>query len=150
MRIARDDPRERLLLSFIGLDPAGGDWAGVVFGNGRMMAPPLIGPEITEAGVGALLDALRTACTCLQSPERLGVDIPMIWKSDWSAQAASLLAPNSEVAEEPPGMNAAASADVPLTQVALLTLAAVAATIALVSLTLYVRAPKTGRNQEDR
>ena len=44
----RSDPGERLLRAFTGIKPAGPDWAGILFGRGFLMAPPLRGKEITE------------------------------------------------------------------------------------------------------
>ena len=90
VRLDRTDTRERLLVSFIGLDQAGPDWVGVVFGRGKLMAPPLVGREITEANVNELVERLVAPCTCLQNPSTLGVDIPMIWTKALDAAVVPL------------------------------------------------------------
>ncbi len=78
--VDRHDPRERLLLNFLGIRPEGPDWVGVVFGRGKFMTPPLTGNEITAAGIETLLATLAADCTCSQSPSRLGVDLLMRWE----------------------------------------------------------------------
>jgi hypothetical protein len=78
--IDRHDPRERLLHSFLGTQPDGPDWIGVVFGRGKFMTP-LEGEAITAAGLQALLTTIAADCTCSQSPSRLGVDLPMRWET---------------------------------------------------------------------
>jgi len=78
VRVDRADERERLLLSFTGIEKQGPDWVAVVFGRGKLM-PFLEGPEITEAGLNELIASLAQECTCLRPPSRLGVDIPMRW-----------------------------------------------------------------------
>jgi hypothetical protein len=77
--VDRHDPRERLLLSFLGTQPEGPDWVGVVFGRGKFM-PPLEGEEITAAGIKSLLATVAADCTCTQSPARLGADLLMRWE----------------------------------------------------------------------
>ena len=79
--VDRHDPRERLLLSFLGIQPEGPDWVGVVFGRGKFMTPPLEGEGITAAGIKACLATLAADCTCTQSPARLGVDLLMRWQA---------------------------------------------------------------------
>jgi hypothetical protein len=79
--VDRQDPRERLLLAFLGIRPEGPDWVGVVFGRGKFLTPPLEGAEITAAGLKALLALLAADCTCSQSPSRLGVDLLMRWEA---------------------------------------------------------------------
>ena len=78
VRVDRSDLREQVLLSFIGVGPTGPDWVAVVFGRGKFM-PPLVGDQITEAGLGEQLEILLGGCTCLRSPVTLGVDLPMRW-----------------------------------------------------------------------
>ncbi len=78
VRVDRLDERERLLLSFSGVQASGPDWLAVVFGRGKFM-PPLEGQNITEAELNAMLELLTGECACLGSPGTLGVDIPMMW-----------------------------------------------------------------------
>jgi hypothetical protein len=84
----RKDPRERLLRSFVGLEPTGPDWAGVVFGRGKLMAPPFEGENITEANLKQLLTSLTIPCTCLQQSMTPGLDLPMTWEPEFDAKAA--------------------------------------------------------------
>jgi prepilin-type N-terminal cleavage/methylation domain-containing protein len=107
VRLDRSDPRERLLCSFAGLAqrdkdaPAGApDWVGVVFGRGKLMAPPLEGAEITEAALDALLSQLIEICSCLRPPSMMGVDIPMSWGPEDEKSVASLLSPEAQKALE--------------------------------------------------
>jgi hypothetical protein len=80
VRFDRADPQERLLCTFAGIEPSGSDWAGVVFGRGKLMAPPLQDGEITEGNLTQLLQRLAVLCTCLQQSITLGLDIPMTWE----------------------------------------------------------------------
>ncbi len=75
----RTDPKERTLRAFIGLPPSGPDWVGVVFGRGKLTAPPLEGTAITEDNLNKLIGGLLEPCTCLVDGTSLGVDIPMVW-----------------------------------------------------------------------
>jgi len=84
----RNDPRERLLCLFAGLKPSGPDWAGVVFGRGKLMAPPMEGGNITENNLNQLLNGLTVPCTCLQQSMTLGLDLPMTWEPEFDAKAA--------------------------------------------------------------
>lgn len=79
VRLDREDPRERLLCSFIGVTSTGPDWVGVVYGRGKLMAPPLIGAEINQSNLRKLVEGLAMPCTCLQDPTSRGLDIPMQW-----------------------------------------------------------------------
>jgi len=118
VRLDRCDPRERLLASFVGLGPSGDhgqdaratvpDWVGVVFGRGKLMAPPLEGGEITEEALGYLLSQLIEICSCLRPPSMMGVDIPMAWEPGLDEAVASLIpsgiedAMGSAIASEKP------------------------------------------------
>jgi len=85
VRVDRSDGRERLLLSFTGVQEQGPDWVAVVFGRGKLM-PFLEGSEITEGRLTEFITSLVEECTCLRPPSSLGVDIPMRWdESDDSA-----------------------------------------------------------------
>jgi hypothetical protein len=89
VRVDRSNPQERLLLSFIGAKPGGPDWVAVVFGPGKFMAP-LVGEDITEAALSQQIASLTAACTCMQTPSRLGVDLPMIWDDSFNAALVAL------------------------------------------------------------
>jgi hypothetical protein len=84
----REDPRERVLCAFAGLDASRPDWAGVVFGRGKLMAPPLEGADITEANLDRLLTSLTVQCTCLQQSMTLGLDLPLTWEPEMDTRAA--------------------------------------------------------------
>jgi hypothetical protein len=98
VHLDRADPSERVLVSFIGLPPLGPDWVGIVFGRGKLMAPPLEGSEITEAALDKLLCQLTEVCSCLRPPSLLGVDIPMAWNLALDKSVVSLLPPGAEQA----------------------------------------------------
>jgi len=89
VRLDRTDPRERTLCSFLGLDASAPDWAGVVFGRGKLLAPPLVGDNITEQNLNQLLSGLTVPCTCLQQSMNLGLDLPMTWEPELEAKAAA-------------------------------------------------------------
>ncbi len=78
----RDDPAERLLVNFAWIAPGGPDWLGIVFGRGKLMAPPLQGEEIGEGNLDGMITQVMEACTCMRPPDRMGVDIPMTWEPD--------------------------------------------------------------------
>jgi hypothetical protein len=107
----RSDPKERLLQTFIGLPPSGPDWVGVLFGRGKLMAPPLEGDAITEENVNRLVELLFQPCTCLQSSMSPGVDIPLIWEPRLDATVVAL-GTDSDVAPAPAGRTAAARVQV--------------------------------------
>lgn len=100
VNVDRTDPRERLLCAFTGITSAGPDWVGVVFGRGKLMAPPLLGAQIGETNLTKLVEGLAVPCTCLQDPATLGLDIPMPWDSSLDAAAISI-GPISGFAETP-------------------------------------------------
>lgn len=89
VRFDRADPGERLLCAFAGIERDGPDWAGVVFGRGKLLAPPLEGDDLTEANLNQLLTGLTAACTCLQQAMTLGVDVPMTWEPALDAKIAA-------------------------------------------------------------
>lgn len=97
VRIDRTDPRERTLRAFAGIERSEPDWVGVVFGRGKLMAPPLRGDRITEANLNELLEGLAVPCTCLQESITLGLDIPMKWDSKLDAMIASAGPPQGYV-----------------------------------------------------
>jgi len=98
VRFDRSDPRERILCAFIGgLGPSDPNWVGVVFGRGKLMAPPLRGDDITENNLNQLLTALTVPCTCLQESLTLGLDIPMKWDETLDAQITSIAPPEGYV-----------------------------------------------------
>ncbi len=86
----RADPRERILCAFAGIKAQGPDWAGVLFGRGRLMGPPLIGSDITQENLDRLLNSLTVPCTCLQESIALGLDVPLVWEPRLDQKFASL------------------------------------------------------------
>lgn len=113
VRFDRNDPRERLLCAVTGIDPSAPDWAGVVFGRGKLMAPPLVGKEITESNLNALLERLTELCTCLQDSVSLGLDIPMLWDEGLDAKVAVIAPPLRYVEVTIDGQLAELEAEVP-------------------------------------
>ncbi len=88
--LERTDPREKILCSFAGIKPDGPDWAGILFGRGRLMGPPLQGADITEENADRLLKSLTVPCTCLQESIALGIDVPLVWEPRLDEKFASL------------------------------------------------------------
>jgi len=82
VKIDRDDERERTLVSFMGLAPDGPSMAGVVFGRGKLMSPPLLGPEITRKRINELIDQIYQDCNCSKPLPSIGVDLPLVWNED--------------------------------------------------------------------
>jgi len=111
VQLDRTDERERTLLSFIDLDPNGGDdWVGVVFGRGKLMAPPLQGAEITQPHVTELIKQLEEACSCSKPLTSMGVDIPLIWDERLDATVVRISEVDATVEPaELPGMAVAGS-----------------------------------------
>ncbi|HOZ49665.1 MAG TPA: hypothetical protein PLO37_22315 [Candidatus Hydrogenedentes bacterium] len=131
----RSDPRERLLCAFIGLDPEGPDWAGIVYGKGKLMAPPFEGESITEENLNALVAKLLEPCTCLQAGTRLGVDIPLRWAK---AHDKAVVALGTDAYEEAalPGVGSAPAGGQPSDmgrRLPMLALAAVAVSVLAVA-----------------
>ena len=93
VRFDRDAPEEWMLAKFIGMRPDTGDWAGVVFGRGKLMAPPLRGEDVTEANLNTLIERLAVPCTCLQDSTTNGLDIPMTWDESLDSKVVALPIP---------------------------------------------------------
>lgn len=79
----RADPKERILRSFTGVTSESPDWAGIVFGRGKLLAPPMSGDEISEEEMNQRLTALAVPCTCLQESTTIGLDIPIVWEPEY-------------------------------------------------------------------
>jgi len=90
VRFDRADPAERMLRSFTGIEKEGPAWVGIVFGRGKVLAPPLTGSAITKENIGKLLEGLAVPCTCLQESSVLGLDIPMTWDARLDEVIASI------------------------------------------------------------
>ena len=86
VRMDRLDERERTLLQFIGLEPEGPDWVGVVFGRGKLMTPPLKGSEISVDRLDELIGQLTAACSCSKPLPTMGIDVPMAWHDQLDAE----------------------------------------------------------------
>jgi len=103
VNVDRTDPRERLLLSFIGIEPTGPDWVSVIFGRGKFM-PAMEGDAITEANLNDRLETLIEECTCNRPPRSLGTDILLRWDTaldDATVRLKSKDAPNAPTATAP-------------------------------------------------
>ncbi len=85
----RDNPAERLLLSFTGQQRETSDWVAVVFGRGKLMQP-LRAENITAANLNEQLQWLLKECTCMRPPNSYGVDIPMVWTPEDEAAVKPL------------------------------------------------------------
>jgi hypothetical protein len=90
LQLNRQDPAERLLLSFSGISPDGPDWVGVAFGRGKLMYPPLSGEEITESALNDLIEQARAACSCSKPLPSMGVDLPMRWPATLDSAVVAL------------------------------------------------------------
>jgi hypothetical protein len=99
LTLDRKDPKERILISFLGIPEEGPDWVGVVFGRGKVI-PPLEGAEINAFGLNERLAGLATECTCLMTAAGLGVDIPMKWSGADDATFQPLRDPTVATPEE--------------------------------------------------
>jgi len=97
VRLDRTDAREATLCSFAGIRPDGPAWTGVVFGRGKLLAPPLEGEALTEADLNQLIGSLAAQCTCLQDSLVRGLDIPMAWNEALDAQVVALPPPQGYV-----------------------------------------------------
>ncbi len=75
----RNDPRERTLRAFAGLDNDMPDWLGIVFGKGKLLLPPLLGDKLTENGINEQLKRLAVQCTCIEETTVRSVSVPMRW-----------------------------------------------------------------------
>ena len=118
--VDRADPDERILCSFAGIQAGGPDWAGVLFGRGRLMAPPLIGEDISEGSLDELLRGLTMPCTCLQEATALGLDVPMTWEPELDAKFAAMEAASGGYTEIALRGGAAAAVPTPAAQIAAL------------------------------
>ena len=61
-----------------------------MFGRGMLLAPPLLGDDITDDNLDALLGQLTVPCTCLQDTLGLGVNVPMRWEKKLDERFAEL------------------------------------------------------------
>lgn len=93
VRFDRSDPAERTLCAFAGIRNDGRDWLGIVFGKGKLLAPPLRGEDVTEANLNELLQNLAAQCTCLQQSNTVGLDIPMVWNDAMTSKVIALPPP---------------------------------------------------------
>jgi hypothetical protein len=89
----RKDPSNRLLCAVAGIKENGEDWAGVVFGKGRLLLPALEGDDITSNELDKLINRITLPCTCLQQDMVLGIDLPMFWENPEGRQYTLLDAP---------------------------------------------------------
>ncbi len=102
IRLDRSDPSERCLLSFAGVPPPEGpDWVGVVFGRGKLMAPPLVGEAITVQRLQEQIAQLDQDCSCSKPLPSLGVDVPLVWNDRLDAAVVPLASPLELVEQKP-------------------------------------------------
>ena len=97
VKLDRHDERERTLVSFMGLPPDGPSMAGVVFGRGKLMSPPLVGPAISRKRINELVDQINQDCNCSKPLPSLGVDLPLVWNED----LAKTFVPVSDPSDKP-------------------------------------------------
>jgi len=74
--------------------PDGPDWVGVVFGRMKLMAPPLLGAEITVERLNELIGQLTQECSCLRSTQSMGVDMLCPWDERMSAKVETIITPD--------------------------------------------------------
>ena len=89
----RKDPSNQLLCAVAAIKEDGEDWAGVVFGRGRLLLPALEGAAITSNELDKLINRITLPCTCLQQDMVLGLDLPMFWENPEGRQYTQLNAP---------------------------------------------------------
>jgi hypothetical protein len=95
LSLSRTDPAEDWLVRVLmrveaGLDEyAGQPMVFAVYGRGRVM-PPFVGKGITADNLGEAVSFLSGACSCQVKDENPGVELPMRW--DWQATADALAA----------------------------------------------------------
>jgi hypothetical protein len=89
----RHDPGNALLCSVAGIKEEGEDWAGIVFGRGRLLMPALEGTDINEKALDSLVNKVTVPCTCLQQDMVVGLDLPMTWDTPENRSYAQLEAP---------------------------------------------------------
>ncbi|MCX7015978.1 MAG: hypothetical protein NTW86_26055 [Candidatus Sumerlaeota bacterium] len=82
--VARDDPRERLLVESLGIASEGPKpRAAIVFGKGRRFGPVLEEGFLERAYVASMLRFLGNNCACTADPRWLnGPVAPMAWPMD--------------------------------------------------------------------
>jgi len=90
VKLDRANPEEALFCAFAGIKEDTPGWLAVMFGRGMLLAPPLIGDDITEDNLEALLSQLTVPCTCLQETLGIGVNMPMRWEKALDARFAEL------------------------------------------------------------
>jgi hypothetical protein len=88
VQVDRRDPRERVLVSFIGGEEDK-DCVGIAFGPGRLMQP-LLGDEIQESRINEMIEQVTVKCTCLRPASSYGVDLPLKWNKALSDAALPL------------------------------------------------------------
>ncbi len=104
MRIDRNDKRERILLSFLGVKDNGRDRVAVVFGKGKILPPPKAN-EDTETYLNRQLESIIEKCSCLRSASSYGADLPMLWHKSQD-EAVIPLRPLTQEIGKPWGMMA--------------------------------------------
>ena len=54
-------------------------WTAMLFGRCKLLAPPLLGEDITQDGLEQVLSQLTAPCTCVEQSKDMGLDLPVYW-----------------------------------------------------------------------
>ncbi len=90
VHLDRHDPREALFCAIAGVLSDSPDWAGIVYGKGKLLLPTLTGDDISVEHLDGLLQRLPVPCTCLQQAMAPGLDLPLHWDSALDAGYTAL------------------------------------------------------------
>ncbi len=93
LEVNRRAPENAWLCAVVGIEADGEDWAGVVYGRGKLMLPVLTGDTLARAQLDDMLNRLAAPCTCLQQASASGLDLPMFWPEEQTPAFTALAAP---------------------------------------------------------
>ncbi len=86
-------PENKLLHIVTGLSAAEADWAGIVYGRGRLLMPPLTGADITTENLNASLEKIILSSSSMPQPALAGFDLPMPWDDTQNNRYVALEGP---------------------------------------------------------